>query len=357
VRVLVDASVLATRRAGLSAYVQGLVPALGRVPGVEVTAVVPAGDDLGVPASEAPPSVGRLPLRAAWRERELRGIVARTRAEVLLAPSPELPLRRTGAPSIMVVHDVFPLTSPGLVGRPKRLRFAAMLPRMCARADAIVCVSRASALALHRTVGVPVEAVEVIGEGPTALPPATAPAAAPRPYVLAVGEPYRRKGLDVVLRALALPESRGVDLVLAGPAMGEGRERLLRTARALGLGDRVRHEGFVTAERLAALYRGAAALVLPSLDEGFGRALLDAMALGTPAIASDIPALRELGGDAARLVADAVDPAEWARAIGQVAADDALRAAMVERGRARAAERTWDAVAARFAALARRVAA
>ncbi|HEV3001076.1 MAG TPA: glycosyltransferase family 1 protein [Solirubrobacteraceae bacterium] len=343
-RILVDATVLASRAAGLSSYVNGLVPALAAVPGVRVTAVAPCSID-GVATVAAPASVARLPARAAWRERNLRRIAADAGADVLLAPSPELPLRGAGVPSIMVVHDVFPLSSPALVGRAKRLRFAAMLPAMCARADAVVCVSRATALALHRTVGV--AGAEVIGEGPSPLPAGAEPASGPRPYVLAVGEPYRRKNLDVLLRALPLLE--GVDLVLAGPPSPP----LLAAARALGVEDRVRHEGWVAPERLSALFRGAAALVLPSLDEGFGRALLDAMALGTPAIGSDIPALRELGGDAPRLVPDPADPAQWAEAIATVAADAALRRDMAERGRARAADHTWERAAAAFAALAR----
>lgn len=349
-RILVDATVLASGAAGLSSYVNGLVPALAAAPGVAVTAVVPAGAALdGAATVEAPAAVARLPARAAWRERQLPRIAARAGADVLLAPSPELPLRRVGVPSIMVVHDVFPLTSPALVGRAKRLRFAAMLPAMCARAEAVVCVSRASALALQRTVGV--RGAEVIGQGPSPLPAGGEPARAPRPYVLAVGEPYRRKNLDVLLRALALTD--GVDLVVAGPPSPP----LLAAARDLGVADRVRDEGWVSPERLSALYRGALALVLPSLDEGYGRALLDAMALGTPAIASDIPALRELGGDAARLVADPTDAATWAEAIAAVAADAELRREMAGRGRARAAGHTWERAALAFAALARRLVA
>lgn len=334
-RILLDATILAAPAAGLSAYVQGLAPALaGRA---DVTAVVPEGARIEeVETVAAPSSVARLPARAAWRERHLPRLARGF--DVLLAPSPELPVRRVGAPSIMVVHDVFASTSPELVGRAKRLRFGLMLPLMLRRADAVVCVSEATA----RVVGRP--AATVIGEGPSPIPQAE-PARAERPYVLVVGELYRRKQVDVLLRALP-PE---LDLVLAGPASPEARGRLRS--------ERVRHEGWVPPERLGALYRGAALLALPSLDEGFGRSLLDAMALGTPAVASDIPALRELGGDAVRLVAPPHDASAWTRALREVAADEALRARMVARGRERAAERTWEAVAERFVALAKRVSA
>lgn len=334
-RLLLDATILASRAAGLSAYVQSLAPALAER--AQVTAVVPDGARLdGVEAVAAPASVSRLPLRAAWRERHLPRLARGF--DVLLAPSPELPVRSVAVPSIMVVHDVFAATSPELVGRAKLLRFRVVLPLMLRRADAVVCVSEATA----RVVGDPRAAV--IGEGPSPIPDA-APARADRPYVLVVGELYRRKQVGVLLRALP-PE---LDLVLAGPASPEAQASL-RT-------DRVRHEGWVTPERLGALYRGAALLALPSLDEGFGRSLLDAMAVGTPAVVSDIPALRELGGDAVRLVAPPDDAGAWTRALREVAADEPLRERMAARGRERAAGRTWDAVAARFVELAGRLAA
>jgi glycosyltransferase involved in cell wall biosynthesis len=335
VRILVDATILAAPAAGLRSYVEGLVPALAER--AEVTAVVPEGARLrGAEVVRAPASVGRLAARAAWRERHLARLAREARAHVLLAPSPEVPLRGAGVPSIMVVHDVFPFTSPDLVGRAKRLRFRAVFPLMRRRAGAVVAVSDATARAIGG-------ASATIGEGPSPIPEAP-PATFARPYVLAVGALYRRKQLDVLLRALP-PE---LDLVLAGPADDEARAALSR--------DRVRHEGWVTPERLGALYRGAAVYALPSLDEGFGRGLLDAMALGTPAVVSDIPALRELGGDAVRLVSPPTEAAAWTRALAEVAGDGALRERMAARGRELAAGRTWDVVAEQFVALARRLA-
>jgi glycosyltransferase involved in cell wall biosynthesis len=307
--------------------------------------VVPEGLPLDAPrVLRAPASVSRLPVRAAWRERNVGRLLRDAGADVLLAPSPELPLRRLAVPSIVVIHDLFPITSPELVGRPKHLRFRAMMPAILRRADEIVCVSDATASALTAV------RTTTIGEGPSPIPE-TGPARGERPYVLVVGELYRRKQIDVLLRAL--PED--LDLVVVGPALPETLARFRAAAARLGAG-RVRHEGWVTAERLGALYRGAALLALPSLDEGFGRSLLDAMAHGTPAVASDIPALRELGGDAVRLVAPPGDERAWARALTEVAGDAELRARMSARGRELAAPRTWDAVARQFVALAERLA-
>jgi glycosyltransferase involved in cell wall biosynthesis len=113
----------------------------------------------------------------------------------------------------------------------------------------------------------------------------------------------------------------------------------------------VEHLGFVSPQRLAELYAGAAALVLPSVDEGFGRPLLDAFARGVPAIASDIPALREVSGGAAHLVAKPLDPAAWRAAIATVL--DGETSAMVERGRKRAEIYAWGAIARQWEQLLR----
>jgi glycosyltransferase involved in cell wall biosynthesis len=329
-RICVDAAVAATGASGLSAYADGLVRALREL--AEVDLPEPPG--------------GSLPARMAWRELTLPGRAAR--ADVLLATNPELPLRPLPVPAIVVVHDLFPLTHPELTGRAKRLRFGALLPRVCARASAIVCVSEATRAALEEHVPAARGKTVVIGEGPTELPEA-APVRADRPYLLYVGELYRRKNLHTLLRALP----GGVDLVLAGRARAGTLEALERQVRDWGLAGRVRHEGFVPPARLAALQAGALGVALPSLAEGFGRPLLDAMAAGTPALASDIPALSELAGGAALLVPDPLDPAAWRAAIERLRTDASLRAELSERGRERARAYDWRGIAERVLELAR----
>lgn len=299
-RVRLDAGV---RAAGIAAYAEGLATALGEV--ADVSVVRPRGG---------------LVSRLVWRERNRD-----PHADVLVMTNPELPLRRVAVPTVVVVHDVFPLTSPSLTGRSQRLRFKLLLPRVLAKATHVVCVSEATRSALLEHVPVDRGKVSVIGEGPSAFPVLPHEPDTDDPYLLFVGEPFPRKNLDTLIAALD-----GRRLVVAGPGQVRG----------------VEHVGFVSPQRLAELYAGATALVLPSLDEGFGRPLLDAFARDVPAIASDIPALRELSAGAAELVADPGDPAAWRAALSRDRQS-------TERGRERAKAYAWTTIARQWEELLR----
>jgi alpha-1,3-rhamnosyl/mannosyltransferase len=170
-------------------------------------------------------------------------------------------------------------------------------------------------------------------------------------YVLALGTLEPRKNLGVLLDAYALLLERRVrvpPLVLAGRATPEAAAWLERATRA-PLAGHVAHRGYVAAEDRGALYAGAGLLVMPSLDEGFGLPVLEAMSAGVPVVASRRGALPEVAGDAAVLV-DAMDVEGFARAIERVVHDEAHARDLTERGRARAAHFSW----ARTAAAARR---
>jgi glycosyltransferase involved in cell wall biosynthesis len=180
-------------------------------------------------------------------------------------------------------------------------------------------VSEATRAALVEHVDVDPGKCVVIGQGPSAFPVLPHEPDTDNPYLLYVGEQFPRKNLGTLLDAL-----EGRRLIVAGPG-----ER----------GDpRAEHVGFVSPQRLAELYAGATALVLPSLDEGFGRTLLDAFARDVPAIASDIPALRELSGGAAELVPNPGDPAAWRAVLSR-------ERQPTERGRERAKNYAWTAIA------------
>jgi glycosyltransferase involved in cell wall biosynthesis len=168
-----------------------------------------------------------------------------------------------------------------------------------------------------------------------------------RPYVLAVGNLQPRKNLARLIEAWGLlaedDSDRGRQLVIAGGFRGR-RDGATGLAIQLHIGDRVAFPGFVSDEDLPALYGGADLYVMPSLYEGFGLPVLEAMACGTPVACSNTTSLPEAAGGAAALF-DPEDPRAIADALRPLLADEALRADLRRRGLERAARATWRACA------------
>jgi glycosyltransferase involved in cell wall biosynthesis len=191
--------------------------------------------------------------------------------------------------------------------------------------------------------------VSARGFGPNAGgPPCELPTEVAMPFLLHVGDLHERRNLAVVVDALL--EARrhfgaapGLSLVLAGIDRGIG-EGLCEMATAAGAADAVIRLGPVSEPLLRALYQCAAALVYPSLYEGFGLPVLEAMASGTPVIASRAASMPEVLGDAGLLL-DPDDVRAWADAIVKVANDEHLREQMRAGGLARAAAFTWERTA------------
>jgi glycosyltransferase involved in cell wall biosynthesis len=250
---------------------------------------------------------------------------------------------RTRRPLVVTVHDIAAVRYPEL--HPARhVNQQRSQLRMLHRVPAIVTVSQATADDLVH-LGISSERIVVARPGRTQLPEPAAPSVGVSPagrYLLTVGETSPRKGYGVVVEALARLD-HNLNLVMAGPAAGD-EQRLRELIATLGLWPRVRKLGAVTDAALAGLYRGAVALCYPSVAEGFGSPVLEAMGAGVPVLASDIPVLRELAGDAAVYVeGNGVDA--WADAIEGIVSDASLRHRLAELGRKRAAEFTWERAA------------
>ena len=141
------------------------------------------------------------------------------------------------------------------------------------------------------------------------------------------------------MQAFALARLEGVRLVFTG----EASKRFLELAQAHGVAEKITFLGLVPDSKLPALYRGALAFVFPSLYEGFGLPPLEAMACGTPVVASDRTAIPEVVGDAALLV-DPYDPEMLAQALRRVVEDEVLRSELKTRGLIRAKLFSWDKV-------------
>jgi glycosyltransferase involved in cell wall biosynthesis len=227
------------------------------------------------------------------------------------------------------------------------------------RADAVVAISDFLAQRLVADTRLPAGKVHAIpcGSDPVdARPrPVEPDAGPPAPYLLFVSTLYPYKNADCLVRALAQARPRlaggrgdGLRAVIVGRDP-DGRQipGLRRLAAELGVADDVMLAGKVGDDELERLYAGASALVFPSRAEGFGFAALEAMARGIPVIAADRTSLPEVVAGAG-LLFDPDRPETLADAIVRLVGDDGLRATLVEAGRARAAELSWNRAAAAF---------
>jgi glycosyltransferase involved in cell wall biosynthesis len=197
-----------------------------------------------------------------------------------------LPLR-CPCPAVVTIHDLSFERDPQAMSRRERFVFKRVVPHAARAARRVIAVSERTKRDLVELYGIPPARITVTPHG---VDPAFGPGqVAGGGYLLFVGAVQARK--DPLAAARAAREV-GLRLVVAGP---EREPELARELEALGADLR----GYVDKDELAGLYRGAAALVLPSRYEGFGLPVLEAMASGLPVVAADEPALREVAGDAA----------------------------------------------------------
>jgi len=260
-----------------------------------------------------------------------------------------------GMPAVLTLPDAMHLAPEAQPPWPLRVSFGVAL-RHAAGAAAAITPSEFSRRELIRRAGFPSERLHVIPQGvpPRAEVSARRPADVPeQAFALVVGGNRPHKDLRTLARAWRrLGDTRPLDLVGAGP-VDPRFPSLAQLAREEGAPG-VRALGAIAPEVLEWLYANATLLVFPSRYEGFGFPLLEAAVRGTPVLASDIPALREIGDGVARFV-PAGDPVAWASAVRELAADAAERARLRAAGLAAAAGHDYARVAERTYALLERV--
>lgn len=261
----------------------------------------------------------------AWYLGALPRLARRDSVALLHCPTQRAPTRAR-VPLLVTVHDVATLRQPQAFNAWTRHYTRSLLPRVLAAADRVIAVSEFTASELRSLLAVPPGKIAVVPNG-VGTPFRADGDAAKGDYVLAVATVEPRKNLERLAEAVQGLGPRGPELRLVG-AQGWGRVRLE---------ERVRHLGVVTDEELTRLYRGARCLAYVPLYEGFGLPVLEAMASGTPVVASDIPALREVAGPAAVYV-DPLAADDISRGLREV---DERRDELVEAGRKRAAAFSW----------------
>ncbi len=234
--------------------------------------------------------------------------------------------------TVSTFHDLFVMT--GDYSSPEfRARFTEQARGAAERSDLIIAVSSFTASQVESLLGVEKARLRVIHHGVRMAEPSHAR----DDLVLCVGAIQRRKNIAGLVKAFELlPDSWR--LALAGAADGFGAAEELRAIEESSARARIEVLGYVTAERLDALYRRASIFAFPSLDEGFGMPILEAMAHGVPVLTSNCSAMPEVAGDAAVLV----DPRGIGDALARLAADETLRADLTRRGLERARQSTWE---------------
>jgi glycosyltransferase involved in cell wall biosynthesis len=336
----------ALHRGGGSEY--SIELASGRVRNVEAPAV-------GVPLTH--PWAPRRPLHLAWlvaRRPAIERVIGRL--DLLHMVLPLYPIR-SRAPQVLTVHDLMPLHHPEWYDRFARIAFRRAIEFNVPRAAAIITPSEFVAADVERSLHVDRRRIRVIPEGvddawrqpidDDAAQQTLATVGVDRGrFLVTVGAVSPRKNLRVVFEALAHLEQRGdaaLPLVVVG---GDefGAEATRMEAQHSGVAHLIRFAGRLDDVQLRNLLGRATALVHPSRYEGFGLPPLEAMAAGTPVIASDTTAIPEVVG-AGGLLVDPDDARGWATAISSVVGDPAIRNRLIAAGRTRSAQLTWERAA------------
>ena len=369
-RVLFDATAVPADRRGVGRYVDSLLPELDRagtplhiacrVEDVEhYAALCPGAQVLA-----APRAIARRPVRMAWEQTGFPAMIAGQDVDVVHSPHYTRPLL-TRKPSVVTLHDATFFSHPEVHERAKRLLFGAWSKASLRIADACIVPSAATRDELVKYAGAKPERVDVVHLGVDTevfhVPDAESVrrvrdrlGIADRPYIAFLGTIEPRKNLSSLVRAMAMLAERRADLPVLVLAGGSGWDDTVDDAIAAAPGIDVRKPGFLPIEDLAAYLGGAELVAYPSLGEGFGLPVIEAMACGSPMLTTPLLSLPEVGGDVAAYAQP--DASSLATAIAELLDDPDRRAEMARRGVQRAGQFSWEAAAAAHQRIYRQVA-
>lgn len=366
-RIGINASLLTFahtyRNAGTSAYIYHLLQQLPALRSEHQFVVFTNANRDEMAAGRAPSfsfvgsrlDTERPSRRILWEQTALPVQIERRHLDLIHGTLNVLPVARR-VPGVVTIHDVAFLRFPERF-LPAKRRYLTYLTRWSARgAKRVIASSENTRRDIVRLLGVPEERVRVIYLGvedrlrqqvdPDAVERLREAHRLPESFFLYIGTLEPRKNLVRLLDAYGRARAAGVTwpLVLAG-ARGWLYEEIFARVRELRLETHVRFPGYVLYEDLPLWYNAAGAFVYPSLYEGFGLPIAEAMACGCPVLTARNSSLPEVAGDAAILV-DGEDVDALSRGLVQLADDTALRAALIERGRRQSAGFTWQRTAA-----------
>ena len=321
--VVIDGRPLVGNRTGIGVHTAEIARRLGVEPPPLIASHAPIEDRTGIEHCRF--RVDPMPLGVLWQQTKL----AHIGADVLWCPHGTLPLA-SRVPAVISMHDLTTITMPLRHEAKTLVSFNLFVGRSIDRAKKIACVSRAVADELLRGFTVPPSKIEIV---PNGVDDFFSPGSGSRDYLLYAGTLEPRKGIDDLVAAWRMLRGPRPRLVLCG-------DRGWRTH----VPDDVEVTGYVSRERLRELYRGALAFVYPSHHEGFGIPPLEAMACGTPVIATPTGAIPDYA-DGAALLVPIGDREALRDAMAKLIAGRALREELAARGIEQASHFRWDASA------------
>ena len=373
--VLIDLTQVPAGRMGIGSYAENLLAQLGAVaPEISFTAVLQSDD---APLRAAIPSrvrilqlparfFRRLPVRLVFEQVLLPLLARRYRVDVIHSLHYSLPLLPTRARCVVTMHDMTAYLLPHMHTRAKGAYMRFFIRRAIRRADRLIFVSTSGLDDCRRWFGLPLRNAVVVhhGKSDAFRPKGSAEELAsvraryrlPEHYLLYLGTLEPRKNVPLLLRAFAEltrphPEAR---LVIAGKK-GWHFDEIFHTAASLNLEDHVLFTGYVDEADKPALMRGASLFVYPSLHEGFGIPVLEAMASGVPTIAGNRTSIPEIAADGALLINPESLP-ELSNALEFLYSNPVARAGLVAKGLEQAARFSWKKTAEETAAVYRETA-
>jgi glycosyltransferase involved in cell wall biosynthesis len=344
-KLLINLSVVFSQPTGISKYATNLVPYLKTLYPTLLTAEsYPEFNCYSVPNNLTPAqgTKGHL-TRLFWTEFKLPKIYHQLKSQLLFSPLPEAPLF-SDCRYIVTIHDVIPLRFPKRFS-PLTPYHRYYIPQISAKAQHIICNSQATAQDIIKFYNIPASKITAI------------PLAYDRthfrpvldkwqgnPYFLYIGRHDPHKNLHRLINAFAKLPNNEYELWLAGPVDKRYTPLLKQQAEELGLLKQVKFLNYVPYAELPQIISNAIALVFPSLWEGFGFPVLEAMGVGTPVITSNLSSLPEVAGDAAILI-NPYDIQEMTEAMRILATDNLERSRLSNKAIEQASKFSWEKTA------------
>ncbi len=347
--LLVNLAMVGAKRTGIANYAVNLVthlplsgtlllpPQKDGFSGTEILPAVPIPDNMSPDSGK----FGHL-RRLTWTQFRLSSLYKQHQSRLLFSPVPEVPLF-SRCRSVVMVHDLIPLRVPDWRS-PLLPYFRYYVPQVLAQAQHILCNSEATATEVHQTYGIPHHRMTAIPLAYDAAHfyPRNFPT---QNYFLYLGRHDPHKNVSRIISAFAqLPQRQDYELWLVGGTDRRYTHALQIQAAELGIAPQVKFLDYVAYRELPEVIGQAIALVFPSLWEGFGIPILEAMACGTPVITSNLSAMPEVAGEAALLV-DPLKVKEIAAAMEQLVRDEGARSDLREAGLKRVAQFSWKLTA------------